>query len=72
MPRRARLVLPGVAHHVTQRGNNRQQVFFSDEDRAAYLDRMFDYCALYSTKVLAYCGPAAGRENTIFDWRVGG
>lgn len=41
MPRRARLVLPGVAHHVTQRGNNRQHVFFSDEDRAAYLDRMF-------------------------------
>ncbi|MBE0656086.1 MAG: transposase [Bryobacteraceae bacterium] len=55
MPRRARLVLPGVAHHVTQRGNNRQQVFFSDEDRAAYLDRLFSYCALYSTKVLAYC-----------------
>jgi len=43
MPRRARLVLPGVAHHVTQRGNNRQQVFFSDDDRAAYVDRMFNY-----------------------------
>jgi len=49
------LVLPGVAHHVTQRGNNRQQVFFSDEDRLAYLDRLFAYCAEYGTRVLAYC-----------------
>ncbi|MEN6605481.1 MAG: hypothetical protein ABFD86_23975, partial [Bryobacteraceae bacterium] len=29
MPRRPRVVVPGVAHRVTQRGNNRQQVFFS-------------------------------------------
>jgi hypothetical protein len=28
MPRRSRFVLPEVAHHVTQRGNNRQNVFF--------------------------------------------
>ena len=37
MPQRARIV-PGVAHHVTQRGNNRQQVFYSVEDRGLYLD----------------------------------
>jgi hypothetical protein len=28
MPRRARVIVPGVAHHVTQRGNHRQQVFY--------------------------------------------
>ncbi len=33
MPRVARIVVPGVPHHVSQRGNNRQQVFFRDEDR---------------------------------------
>jgi REP element-mobilizing transposase RayT len=30
MPRRARTVFPGVPHHVTQRGNRRGRVFFSD------------------------------------------
>ncbi|MFH0981453.1 MAG: transposase, partial [Planctomycetota bacterium] len=30
MPRVARIVLPGQPHHVTQRGNNRQDVFFVD------------------------------------------
>ncbi len=37
MPRRARLVIPGYAHHITQRGNHRQSVFFCDEDRRFYL-----------------------------------
>ena len=32
MPRAARLVLPGLPHHVTQRGNNRQDVFFTEDD----------------------------------------
>ena len=36
MARLARIVVAGVAHHVTQRGNRRQQVFFVDEDYAAY------------------------------------
>ena len=38
MPRVARIVVPGVPHHVTQRGNNRQQVFFSEADRELYLE----------------------------------
>ena len=37
MPRIARIVVPGVPHHVTQRGNNRQDVFFVDDDRRVYL-----------------------------------
>jgi hypothetical protein len=37
MPRVARIVLPGVLHDITQRGNNRQDVFFVDDDRGAYL-----------------------------------
>ena len=36
MARLARVVIPGVAHHVTQRGNRRQEVFFRDEDSRAY------------------------------------
>ncbi len=37
MLRVARIVIPNCPHHVTQRGNNRQDVFFVDDDRASYL-----------------------------------
>jgi len=33
MPRQARVVIPGVPHPITQRGNNRRDVFFADGDR---------------------------------------
>ena len=33
MPRSARVVIEGCAHHVTQRGNNHQDVFFVDDDQ---------------------------------------
>ena len=33
----ARLVIPGLPHHVTQRGNRRERVFFEDNDYRAYL-----------------------------------
>lgn len=42
MARLARLVLPGVPHHVTQRGNGRQQTFFGDDDYRAYCDLRAD------------------------------
>jgi putative transposase len=37
MPKFARLIVPGCPHHIIQRGNRRQRVFFNDEDRALYL-----------------------------------
>lgn len=37
MPRLTRLLHPGVATHVIQRGNNRQEIFFDDADREQYL-----------------------------------
>lgn len=36
MPRLGRYFLPDQAQHVIQRGNDRQAVFFTDEDREAY------------------------------------
>lgn len=45
MARLARVVVPGVPHHVTQRGNGRQQTFFSDADYAAYVDLMRRHAA---------------------------
>ena len=38
MTRLARIVIPGLPHHVTQRGNRREQVFFSDADYRFYLN----------------------------------
>jgi putative transposase len=32
MARIARFVVPGLPHHVTQRGNRRERVFFGDDD----------------------------------------
>lgn len=45
MPRMVRVVVPGVPHHVTQRGNNRQDVFFTDADRRFYLETLKDRAA---------------------------
>ena len=36
---------PGVPHHVTQRGNRRQQTFFCEEDYRAYLHLMAEWCS---------------------------
>lgn len=55
MPRHARPVFTGIPHHVTQRGNRREVVFFSDDDRNAYLNWLGKYCVNYEVSVLAYC-----------------
>ena len=55
MPRVARIVVPGVPHHITQRGNNRQRVFFVDDDRRAYLDMLTEQSARFGLSVLGYC-----------------
>ena len=44
-----------MPHHVTQRGNRRQQTFFHDEDYAAYLELMADACREEGVAIWAYC-----------------
>ncbi len=55
MARLARVMAPGLPHHVTQRGNRRQTVFFSDADYAAYRTLMAEHCAAAGVAVWAYC-----------------
>jgi putative transposase len=55
MARLARVVVPGVAHHVTQRGNRRQETFFTEEDYAAYLALVGEWCGRCGVEVWAYC-----------------
>lgn len=54
MPRAARIVFPGLPHHVTQRGNRRNQVFFSDADYLIYRHWLREYAAKHDVEVLAY------------------
>jgi putative transposase len=55
MARLARVVVEGVAHHVTQRGNRRQPVFFTDDDYVVYRRLLAQGCKAAGVQVWAYC-----------------
>ncbi|HLK46862.1 MAG TPA: transposase [Bryobacteraceae bacterium] len=55
MARLARVVAPGCWHHLTQRGNRRQTVFFSDAGRALYLQLMSSHLRRESVAISGYC-----------------
>ena len=44
MARPPRFVIPGLPHHVTQRGNGRAQTFFGADDHALYRDLLATSC----------------------------
>jgi putative transposase len=55
MPRAARIVVPDLPHHIIQRGNNRQDVFFTDDDRRIYLKTLRIQALRFGLQVLGYC-----------------
>src|ERR1041385_3969862 len=55
MSRLARIVVPGCPHHVTQRGNRREPIFFESGDQEIYRDLLAEHCARASVAVWAYC-----------------
>jgi len=55
MSRRARVVAVGLPHHITQRGNYRQDVFCSDGDRLTYLGLISEYCKPARLRLIGYC-----------------
>lgn len=55
MARLARVVLPGIPHHITQRGNRREAVFFEDGDYALYLDLLADAARRSGVAIWSYC-----------------
>ncbi len=55
MARLSRIVIPNIPHHVTQRGNRRQQTFFDTSDYEAYIHAMAHSCNSFDVEVLAYC-----------------
>ncbi len=55
MARMPRVVVPGYPHHVTQRGNRKQNTFFSEADYRFYRLLVGKFAARANTKVWAYC-----------------
>jgi putative transposase len=55
MSRLARIVLPGIAHHVTQRGNRREKTFFAEGDYALYLDLLAEGAERAGVEIWSYC-----------------
>ena len=55
MARLARVILPGYPHHITQRGNRSQDVFFKDQDYHYYLELLKHWCREEQVEIWSYC-----------------
>jgi putative transposase len=48
------MVVPGLPHHVTQRGNRREAIFFEDGDQQIYCDMLAEQSRKSNVEVWAY------------------
>lgn len=55
MTRLARVVVPGLPHHVTQRGSRREAIFFEDGNQEIYCYRVAEQLRKSDVEVWAYC-----------------
>lgn len=55
MARPLRLELPGALYHVTSRGDGREDIFLSDDDRLAWLETFAEVCRRFNWVCHAYC-----------------
>ncbi|MCX5653790.1 MAG: transposase [Planctomycetota bacterium] len=55
MPRTARLVIPGLPHHVVLRARRGKALFFDDQDRRRFLDLLTGYAASHRLQIRAWC-----------------
>lgn len=55
MARIARVVVAGIPHHVTQQGNRRHTIFFTDEDYQTYIALMAEWCQKCRVESWVYC-----------------
>ncbi len=55
MARLSRIVVVNIPHHVTQRGNARQFLLATDEERLVYLNLLRKYVQFHELSVLGYC-----------------
>jgi putative transposase len=55
MARHARIVVPNLPHHVTQRGNRREPIFFEEGDQDVYRDLLAEQAEKARVEIWAYC-----------------
>jgi putative transposase len=55
MARKPRVIAAGYPHHIVQRGNNKQDIFFEDQDRKIYMDILTKHCVEFKCKVNSFC-----------------
>ena len=67
MARLPRIVIPGIPHHVTQRGNGRQRTFFEEGDYALYLDLLAEGADRARTQIWAYCLAITNYGDTLLN-----
>ncbi len=63
MARLARVIVPGLPHHVTQRGNRREPIFFEGGDQEVYRDLLLEQ--VRRRGVEARCGKTAFAGGTL-------
>ena len=62
MPRHLRIKYVGAKYHVTSRGNGREKIFYSDDDRERFLEQLD--AALVEDGVILY-EEAQGRTKKV-------
>jgi putative transposase len=54
MARPLRIELADAYYHAMNRGNNRQDIFFSDKDRLSFLEALADSCEIFAVRLVSY------------------
>ena len=54
MARPLRIQYAGAYYHVMNRGNRREDIFITDQDRKVFLDALADSCETYQIKLISY------------------
>jgi putative transposase len=54
MARPLRIQYPGAYYHVMNRGNRREDIFITDQDRQVFLDALADSCETYHIRLISY------------------
>lgn len=59
MPRKARVIDPGMPHHIVQRGHNRNVVFVEDLDYEYYLENLAEWKTAFKKLICPLLDPFA-------------
>jgi len=64
MARRPRIAVPAYPHHIIQRGNNRQAIFFTEDDYRCYIESLRQAKSTCQCRLYAYVLGGAASSTT--------